>query len=283
MARLNGGTGRFYTRVFRDEAEWFSMTSLSLHEVSIHFGGLRAVDGVTFAIETGQIHGLIGPNGAGKTTIFNCITGFYRPSSGSIRFRDRDVTDLRPDRIARLGIARTFQNVQLFRSMSALDNVLVALHSHMHTGVLAEGLALPFVKRQERQVREKAEALMELLGLADVRHQTAGNLPLGHQKRLELARALALEPTLLLLDEPASGLNTAETKVLGQLLLDLRERFALTILLVEHDMGLVMAISDTITVVNFGRVIAEGAPRDVQSDPEVIKAYLGETAGADQP
>jgi len=259
------------------------MTALSLHELSIHFGGLRAVDGVTFAIETGQIHGLIGPNGAGKTTIFNCITGFYRPSSGSIRFRDREVTHLRPDRIARLGIARTFQNVQLFRSMSALDNVLVACHSHMRTGVLAEGLALPFVKRQERAVRDRAEALMELLGLAEVRRQTAGNLPLGHQKRLELARALALEPAMLLLDEPASGLNTSETNALGRLLLDLRERFALTILLVEHDMGLVMGISNTITVVNFGRVIAEGAPRDVQSDPEVIKAYLGETAGADQP
>ena len=257
------------------------MTALSLHDLSINFGGLRAVDGVSLGVETGRVHGLIGPNGAGKTTIFNCITGYYRPSHGTIRFRDRDVTRLRPDQIARLGIARTFQNVQLFRSMSAFDNVLVARHSHMRTGVLAEGLGLPFVGRQERQVREKAGELLELLGLAAIQRQPAGNLPLGTQKRVELARALALEPSLLLLDEPASGLNSAETEAFAEILLQVRDRFKLTILLVEHDMGLVMSISDTITVLNFGRKIAEGTPRDVQSNPDVIKAYLGESAGVD--
>ncbi len=257
------------------------MTSLSLHELTLNFGGLRAVDRVSFGVETGQIHGLIGPNGAGKTSIFNCITGFYRPTSGAIRFRDRDLTHLRPDQIARLGIARTFQNVLLFRSMTALDNVLVARHGHLRTGVLGEGLGLPFVRRHERVVREKAEELMEYLGLTAIRRQAAGNLPFGSQKRLELARALALEPSLLLLDEPASGLNASETQTFARVLKEVRDRFKLTILLVEHDMGLVMSISDTITVVNFGRKIAEGPPRDVQNDPEVVKAYLGESVGVD--
>jgi len=258
------------------------LTHLSIRELSINFGGLRAVDGVSFSIEAGQIHGLIGPNGAGKTTIFNCVTGFYRPTGGTIHLRDRDITHLRPDQICRLGIARTFQNVQLFRSMSALDNILVAKHSHMRTGVLAEGLALPFVRKQERTVREKAAELVEFLGLTDIQRQTAGNLPLGSQKRLELGRALASDPKVLLLDEPASGLNTSEMRVLAQLLLQVRDRFKLTILLVEHDMGLVMSISDAITVLNFGRKIAEGTPRDVQNDREVVKAYLGETVSVER-
>jgi branched-chain amino acid transport system ATP-binding protein len=259
------------------------VTALSLHDLSVNFGGLRAVDGVSVSVEAGRVHGLIGPNGAGKTTIFNCVTGYYRPTSGTIRFRGRDLTRLRPDQIARLGIARTFQNVQLFRSLSAFDNVLVARHSHMRTGVLAEGLALPFVGRQEGQARAKAAELLDLLDLTGIQRQAAGNLPLGTQKRVELARALALEPTLLLLDEPASGLNTAETEAFAEVLLQVRDRFKLTILLVEHDMGLVMNISDTITVLNFGRKIAEGTPREVQSNADVIKAYLGESADVDAP
>jgi branched-chain amino acid transport system ATP-binding protein len=259
------------------------VSDLSVDEISVHFGGLRAVDGVTFALQTGQIHGLIGPNGAGKTTIFNCITGFYHPTHGSIHFQDHDITHLRPDQIARLGIARTFQTVQLFRSMNALDNILVAMHGDMRTGILAEALSLPFVHRQERLVRDKALEIMDSLGLAAIQQQAAGNLPLGIQKRLELGRALGLAPKLLLLDEPAAGLNTSETQELSQLLCDIRDRFKLTILLVEHDMGLVMPICDTITVLNFGQKIAEGTPYAVQNNSEVIKAYLGETVGAEQP
>jgi branched-chain amino acid transport system ATP-binding protein len=256
-----------------------SSVCLSVDDLSLSFGGLRAVDHVSFDIETGRIHGLIGPNGAGKTTIFNCVTGFYRPSGGRIRFLERDITHCRPDQVARLGIARTFQNVQLFPSLSVLDNVLVARHSHMRTGGVAEGLGLPFVRAQERAARDKALALLEFLGLADLQRQPAASLPLGSQKRLEMARALGLEPTLLLLDEPASGLNTSETQALAEMLVRIRERFALTVLLVEHDMGLVMNVSDTLTVLNFGRKIAEGTPQHVQNDREVIKAYLGETVG----
>jgi branched-chain amino acid transport system ATP-binding protein len=259
------------------------VSHLSLEEISVHFGGLRAVEGVTFAIHSGQIHGLIGPNGAGKTTIFNCITGFYHPTHGRIYFQDRDITGLRPDQIARLGIARTFQNVQLFHGMSVLDNILVAMHSRLRTGLLAEALSLPFVHRQERSMRDKALEIMAFLGLGALQQQGAGNLPLGLQKRLELGRALGLAPKLLLLDEPAAGLNTSETQELAQVLRSIRDRFNLTILLVEHDMGLVMSICDAITVLNFGQKIAEGTPVEVQQNPEVITAYLGETSGAEQP
>ena len=250
------------------------MICLTVHELSVNFGGLRAVDRVSCGIEAGTIHGLIGPNGAGKTTVFNCITGFYRPTSGTIRFRERDITGLRPDRIARLGIARTFQNVQLFRSLSALDNVLVAKHSHMRTGVFAEGLTLPFVRRQERRVRDKAEEIMAFMGLTDIQQQPAGNLPLGSQKRLELARALATEPALLLLDEVMAGLNATETERIVDLVGAINRR-GIAVLLIEHVMRAVMSLSQRIVVLDHGELIAEGPAAAVADDPRVIEAYLG--------
>jgi branched-chain amino acid transport system ATP-binding protein len=254
-----------------------------VQELAVHFAGLRAVEGMTFAIQAGQIHGLIGPNGAGKTTIFNCVTGFYRPTYGRILFRDHNITHLRPDQIAHLGIARTFQNVQLFRGMTVLDNILVAMHGHMRVGLLAEALSLPVVHRRERLMRAQALEIMDFLGLSALQRQAAANLPLGLQKCLELGRALGLKPTLLLLDEPAAGLNTSETQELARLLGKIRGRFQLTILLVEHDMGLVMSVCDTVTVLNFGQKIAEGTPTEVQNHPEVIKAYLREIVAAERP
>lgn len=222
-----------------------------------------------------EIFALIGPNGAGKSTVFNIITGLERPSRGRVTFAGEDLLALAPHAIARRGVARTFQNTEVFRQLSVLDNVLVGRHTHLRAGALRAALGAPSVRREEAAALAAARALLERFGLAGLADTSAGSLPLGLQKRLELARALAAEPRLLLLDEPAGGLNTTETQALMELIVRLREERGLTILVVEHDMELVMGISDRIAVLDDGRKIAEGAPAAIAVDPAVVEAYLG--------
>ena len=248
---------------------------LSVEDLSISFGGLDALSGLSLQVTEREIFALIGPNGAGKSTVFNVVTGLYRPSRGRVAFRGDDLLALAPHEIARRGVGRTFQNTEVFRQLTAIDNVLVGRHAHLRAGVVRGALGLASVRREEAEARELARALLVRLGLAEVADTEAGSLPLGFQKRLELARALAAEPRLLLLDEPAGGLNPTETQTLMEVICRLRDESGLTLLVVEHDMELVMSISDRVAVLNYGRKIAEGKPREIAADPAVVEAYLG--------
>jgi branched-chain amino acid transport system ATP-binding protein len=253
---------------------------LSVEGLSLSFGGLAALDEVSFEVGEGEIFSLIGPNGAGKTTVFNVLTGLYPPQAGRALFDGRDLTRMAPHRIARAGVARTFQNTEVFRALSARDNVMVGEHARLRAGVLGAACRLPGVRREEAEARARAAGWLERVGLGDVAEVEAGSLPLGQQKRLEMARALAGRPRLLLLDEPAGGLNPTETRTLMALIRGLRGELGLTIMLVEHDMELVMSISDRVAVLHHGRKIADGTPSSVAADPAVIDSYLGTTADA---
>ena len=255
-----------------------STALLRIEDVSVRFGGIVALDGVSFEVSQGQIVGLIGPNGAGKTTLFNCLSRLYECERGEIFFAGQPLARIARHRVAALGIGRTFQNLALFRTMSVLENVMVGCHCRTRSGFLRNALRTPSVRREERATEDKARELIGLLDLGALARVPVSDLPFGSQKRVELARALASEPRLLLLDEPASGLNHEEVTGLGALIRRVRERLRLTVLLVEHHMSLVMSISDRVVALNFGRKIAEGVPDEVRTHPELIRAYLGAAA-----
>jgi branched-chain amino acid transport system ATP-binding protein len=248
---------------------------LETESLSKSFGGVHAVQEVSFSVRSGQIKGIIGPNGAGKTTLFNLITGVYRPDAGSIRFDGERCVGLAPHQMAERGIARTFQNVELFERMSVLENVMVGRHPRTRAGFVSAAFRLGRARGEERLIREKALEILGFVGITEKADWVSSALPFGLQRGLEIARALATEPRLLLLDEPASGLNAVETRDLGRLLGRIRDR-GITVLLVEHDMSLTMEICDEILVMDYGRPLAEGTPREIQRNPQVIAAYLGE-------
>ncbi|PIE43976.1 MAG: high-affinity branched-chain amino acid ABC transporter ATP-binding protein LivG [Gammaproteobacteria bacterium] len=249
---------------------------LDVSDLSMRFGGLLAVDGVSLDIADKQIVSIIGPNGAGKTTVFNCISGFYRPTSGQISFKGSPIQGLPDFKISRLGMVRTFQHVRLFNHMTVIENLLVAQHRHVNTNLFAGLFNTGSYRRLENEAMDYAAYWLDKVGLTDVANREAGNLAYGQQRRLEIARCMVTKPTLLMLDEPAAGLNPNETQDLDALIVSLKNHYNVSILLIEHDMSLVMGISDEIVVINQGRPLASGTPDEVKANPDVIKAYLGE-------
>jgi branched-chain amino acid transport system ATP-binding protein len=257
------------------EQDMGKLPVLDVRNLGIDFGGLTAVDGFNITIGPTEISGLIGPNGAGKTTIFNLLTSVYQPTRGSILINGIDTKGMTTAKVNRLGVARTFQNIRLFSEMSALDNVKVGLHHHIKCSFIESLLHLPGYYKSEKLADAKAMELLDFMGLADVAHQKAGSLPYGVQRRLEIVRALATDPSIILLDEPAAGMNPSETTELMHQIRRIRDTFQIAIFLIEHDMNLVMNVCEAIAVVNYGKIIAKGTPEEIRSDPAVIEAYLG--------
>lgn len=249
---------------------------LEIEAVSLQFGGVKALDDVTYHIEKGEIFSIIGPNGAGKTSMLNCISGLYQPTSGSIRYKGREIVNMKPYHRTTLGIARAFQNIALFAHMSVLDNLKLGRHTLLRSGALSGGLYVGKAANEEIEHRKKVEEVIEFLELQDIRHTPVGTLPYGLQKRVEVGRALALGPELILLDEPMAGMNNSEKDLMARFILDMHEVMDITVVLIEHDLGIVMNLSDHIAVLDFGKRIGFGTPEDIQKNPDVIRAYIGE-------